>query len=157
MESAHLGLFSARQCELHRARIAAQWWGSLVLIPNARRAWGEEGGEAPRASGCPRSTCTRMCASQRAHHKTCASHVRVKRDRPGDRRPGDRVMTLRTTERLLWHWGGHTAEPESAPCRRFLMAKIGCCFLRHGGRGRRAKGRPALLVNLVRNMAEDLI
>ena len=34
-ESAHMGRFLARQCELRSARMAAQWWGSVVLIPAA--------------------------------------------------------------------------------------------------------------------------
>ena len=41
-------------------------------------------------------------------------------------------MTLLTTERLVWHCGDRTAEPESAYRGRVLITKI-CCFLWHRG------------------------
>ena len=46
-------------------------------------------------------------------------------------------MALPTTERLVWHCGAHTAKPESASWRRFVITKL-CCFLwpPRGVRGR---------------------
>ena len=51
-------------------------------------------------------------------------------------------MTLLTTEGLFWHCGAHTAKPESASGRRFLITKI-CCFLWHVGNSARSAGAGA--------------
>ena len=42
---------------------------------------------------------------------------------------------LSTSERSVWHCEDHTAKPESATCRRFLITKI-CCFRTLRSRGR---------------------
>ena len=41
----------ASQCALHIATLAAQWWGSAMLVPAVRRAWYALGAEPQRRWG----------------------------------------------------------------------------------------------------------
>ena len=77
--------------------------------------WTIEGRRSPRPTGAPPRVSPRVRSPF-----TCASHAR--------RTAGIRMAPL-PTERLVWHCGDHTAEPESADS---LLPKL-CCVRWHAG------------------------